>query len=227
MELEREKAAADRRIDTLVQELGTTRRRLAAALETTEADVRSRFAARGLVTAQEQLEALRGCTSHDATRWLATKCSPSALDEFLHENLALLCERDACRSGSSNTWVVTVEPSRCDVCQGSDLRAAFEVVKAAAERAGVERITIVGGSPRYRSQLQDLAEDSGISLQLVDGIRSISRRRARAQRERIVIWGGTMLSHSTSASYQALGAPLVYVRHRGLCGMLRELGRVL
>ena len=227
-QLERDHASATRRVETLAQELGDTRRQLAEARETHDADLRSRFVARGLSTAQEQREALHACVTRHGDRWLATICSPAAIDAFLQEHLVLSCERDECRAGlDERVCVITVEPSRCDVCQGSDLRAAFEAVRAAAEQAGIERITIVGGSPRYRNQLQALARTSTLSLQLVDGVRNVGRRRARARRERIVIWAGTMLSHSTSASYQALGAPVVYVRHRGLCGMLRELSRVL
>jgi hypothetical protein len=123
--------------------------------------------------------------------------------------------------------VVRVSPERCEVCGGSDIRVAFDLLLRASRRAGVTRLVIVGGSPAYRTQLKELARGTDLKLDLVPGDSKLGKRRARNDAERVVIWGATELDHGTSAAYEHLGDRLVRVPHRGISRMLREVAEGL
>jgi len=149
------------------------------------------------------------------------------LAERLLGRVILVCERAECQPGSPQAVVVRVSPDRCEVCGGSDIRVAFDLLLRASRRAGVTRLVIVGGSPAYHTQLRNLARGTDLKLDLVVGHSKLGKRRARNEAERVVIWGATILDHGTSAAYDHLGDRLIRVPHRGISRMLREVAEVL
>lgn len=150
-----------------------------------------------------------------------------ALVERVLGRLVLVCEREECQPSSPQAVVVRVSPERCEVCGGSDIRVAFDLLLRASRRAGVTRLVIVGGSPPYHTQLKELSRGTDLKLDLVAGHSKPGKRRARNDAERVVIWGATILDHGTSAAYDHLGDRLVRVPHRGISRMLREVAQVL
>jgi hypothetical protein len=147
--------------------------------------------------------------------------------ERLLGRVMLVCERTECQPSSAQAVVVRVSPERCEVCGGSDIRVAFDLLLRASRRAGVTRLVIVGGSPAYHTQLRDLARGTDLKLDLVAGHSKLGKRRARNEAERVVIWGATILDHGTSAAYDHLGDRLIRVPHRGISRMLREVAEGL
>lgn len=160
------------------------------------------------------------------------------LAERVLGRVAFVCDRPECQpafgsekgehGGSSKGLVaVRVSAERCEVCGGSDIRVAFDLLLRASRRAGVTRLVVVGGSPAYHTQLRDLARGTDLKLDLVAGHSKPGKRRARNEAERVVIWGATILDHGTSAAYEHLGDKLIRVPHRGISRMLREVADVL
>ena len=149
------------------------------------------------------------------------------LEERVLGRLTLVCERAECQPSAPQAVVVRVSPERCEVCGGSDIRVAFDLLLRASRRAGVTRLVIVGGSPPYHTQLKELSRGTDLKLDLVSGHSKLGKRRARNDAERVVIWGATILDHGTSAAYEHLGDRLIRVPHRGISRMLREVAQTL
>jgi hypothetical protein len=156
----------------------------------------------------------------------ALEARPEHVERVLGR-LVLVCERAECQPDSPQAVVVRVSPERCEVCGGSDIRAAFDLLLRASRRAGVTRLVVVGGSPAYRTQLKELARGTDIKLDLVSGDSKLGKRRARNDAERVVIWGATEIDHGTSAAYEHLGERLIRVPHRGISRMLRVVAQEL
>jgi hypothetical protein len=156
----------------------------------------------------------------------ALEARPELFERVLGR-LTLVCERSECQPSSPHAVVVRVSPERCEVCGGSDIRVAFDLLLRASRRAGVTRLVIVGGSPAYHTQLKELSRGTDLKLDLVAGHSKLGKRRARNEAERVVIWGATILDHGTSAAYEHLGDRLVRVPHRGISRMLREVAEAL
>ncbi|MCA9649599.1 MAG: hypothetical protein KC501_06800 [Myxococcales bacterium] len=177
---------------------------------------------RGAADEAEMTEIVLALLTHSPVDLLDELAGSEPLAAALGSRLSLVCERPECQPTDAIT-VVHVPPERCDVCGGSSIRAAWELLLRRARLAGVTRIMIVGGSPQYRAQLKSLHQGSDLRLELVSGRSKPSRRRARTAAERVVIWGATILDHATSAAFEAHGERLIHVQHRGISGMLHEV----
>jgi len=182
--------------------------------------------ARGIEDEAEATDVLLALLSRDPAELLDGSTAAPELARRLHTAIALVCRRSECQPEGSAT-VVHVPPERCEVCGGSDIKVAFEILLKASRVAGVTRLVLVGGSPPYHTQLRDLCRGTDLKLDLVPGHRKQGRRRTRNDAERVVIWGGTMLDHAASAAYDHLGDRLIRVTHRGISGMMREVARTL
>jgi hypothetical protein len=185
--------------------------------------------ARGLAQEDEQALALTALLEARPRELLeaATLAEPASVRALLDDRLALLCDDPACSSSSASTTVVPVPSSRCEVCGGSDIRRAFARFTAACAQSGVRRITIVGGSPAYRTQLEKLAADAPqLSLSFVRGDKKPGKK-AAAQiakgADLVVIWGSTILDHSTSDAFKRRQGLKMNVAVRGISSMLAEV----
>lgn len=89
----------------------------------------------------------------------------------------------------------------------------------------IERINVVGGSPRYLQELKALLEP-GIEVRGVDGTAAVDSRRARQHvdgADLTLVWAGSILLHRVANRYTDLkDSRVVLVSHRGLVGMLRQ-----
>jgi hypothetical protein len=188
---------------------------------------------RGLVDTREMVEALQGLLAQRAAELLDAieLTSPAPLMHVLDQGLALIHDPRGHTLGDA-TVVVRVPPERCEITGGSDIRASFRHLVTACERAGVGTLTVVGGSPAYRQQLDTLAAPHrpALRLNLVSGTRRREKRRAEADMRKsdvVVIWSATELDHSVSALYISGSAPTLHVPHRGISRMLDHVAEWL
>lgn len=194
----------------------------------TEATLGGLLRERGCEGGEEMALALTGLLDQRAEE-LADRVElsdPGPLRGLLDERLAFLCGDPSCQASPATT-VIRVPRERCEVCGGSDIRRAFRGFVDACQAAEVQRITIVGGSPAYREQLETLRRNhgSGLRLKLVAGSRPPGRKRARdlvRGSDLVLIWGATILDHSTSDAFDPSDDRVVFIRHRGIAGMLEQ-----
>lgn len=203
----------------------------------TRIPLRDLLTARGCVNHQESIAVLRMLLDErpDDLLEAIVLASKRPLADLLEDRVALVAEGldlDGFNAGSGCA-VLRVPPGRCEIGGGSDIRTEFRRFLDAAHNAGMKRVTIVGGSPRYRNTLKNLAgpTQSDLRLDLVPGDRRRERHRAESDvrgSDLVVIWGATELDHSVSDVYtQNLDAPLLRVPHRGISRMLGHVAEAL
>lgn len=222
------------RIDT---ERRTLSRRL-SEMESAPSPEASRFSLsalldrRGCRTREEREACLRHLIESkalDAFLERAIVSESRELDAILDAAVSFVCGREECRPAAGSTPLV-VEAHRCEVCGGSDLRLAAKKLFDACLEKGLKRIRVVGGSPTYHTQLRELAADSPIELKLISGVDRRTEREAKADQKHsdlVVLWGATLLDHSTSGLYERSRSWIVTVPHRGLAGMMERLAEKL
>lgn len=150
---------------------------------------------------------------------------------LLDQRVALVCSKESCQPDGPGV-VLRVPPGRCEVCGGSDTRAAWSRFVAACEGEAVRRLVFVGGSPAYRKQLRSLAEGGSLKVEFVPGSVRRPKPKADADMRRadlVVIWGSTILDHSISENYRSDAGParLVPVNIRGISRMLDAVRRAV
>ena len=178
-----------------------------------------------LATARQKMrnmEALRRSDMAQITRLR------QALESMTDRCTTATKERDTLRRRAEQRPAPPPKPSpTLKDSEASELRRAAFKVAAACRDIGISRLVIVGGSPPYHSQLRALFGDA-LSLRLVLGDARRTSKQALsdiAWADVVVIWGGTILSHSTSQLYK--GESILTIAHRGLAGMLRALAAEL
>ena len=117
------------------------------------------------------------------------------------------------------------EPADLAAIDGSATDAAWALFVGACERAGHRRVLIVGGSPAYHKALRERQSRGGPGLRLVpgDARRTLSQaRRDESGADLLIIWGGTILDHSTSEQYGRGELPPLRIAHRGIVRMLAK-----
>ena len=195
---------------------------------TTLADL---FRQRGLIGESEAVLGLRALDSARRLPDLLKMLSESEGSDvagFLDEHLVMLGGCAACPTVDSRA-VLQVPMHRCEVCEGSDVRREVRAFEDACLLRGLRRITVIGGSPRYRRQLRDFITDARLRLRLHPGALRRTRKQARQDLEGsdlVVIWGSSILDHSVSELY--VKSPddrvrLLRVASRGMTSMMREL----
>jgi hypothetical protein len=119
--------------------------------------------------------------------------------------------------------VPAVDQNACGVCGGSANQRAVDELVDALRSAGLERLCVVGGSPKTRQALKDLV-GGRIQLRLVPGAERQTQRDASADlawADRVVLWGGTILDHKVSNLYR--GDHVITVIHRGIQHLARDV----
>lgn len=186
------------------------------------------FGKRGCADRDEAIEVMRGLVEKRPEQLIdAIELSaPEPLAQVLDDRVAFVAH-DLDVDLGPDTVIVRVPAARCEITGGSDIRAGFRQFADACQRTQVRRITIVGGSPAYRRELDHLAAAHGdLKLNLVSGTKRRERKRAEADKRTsdiVVIWGATELDHSVSAVYTGEGAPILRVPHRGISRMLDQV----
>lgn len=139
---------------------------------------------------------------------------------FLEDKVARVCRGCAPTAGPGLT-IFNVESRECDLCGGSSLQAATKRFEKACQGAGVSRVLIVGGSPRYHDVLRAMGRTLSVKLEIVRGDAARDRQRANADlagADVCFIWASTVLDHKVSDQY---GGPKVQVLP------VRGVGRML
>lgn len=220
---DKERRDAARRLSELGRSLGERERRLA------DADKRSVFEARGLAEGGERVAALACLLDANGPRTLDALCDPDPRPlAGLLDRLVRCCDEPGCQP-PADTPRLRVAKADCEVCGGSDVRRAFVAFAAACRAAGLDRVTLVGGSPAYRETLRGLAREhgGGLVLQVVQHERPDEAKRAQAVRGLVVIWGATAVDHTTTGHYRSAGDVQIAVNHRGVAGMLGQVSERL
>lgn len=220
--------------------LDAERRALARRLATAEAAVAKGetkplvhlLERRGCRDAREREECIQHVVqSGDVDQFLSVLATADtrALERILDDAVSFVCGRPECRPAAGSTSVL-VEPDRCEVCGGSDLKLAAKKLFDTCVERGLRRIRIIGGSPTYHTQLRDLAASSDVELKLISGIHHRTEKQARADQKHadlVVLWGATLLDHATAGLYDRTRSSVLTVAHRGLAGMLGRLETML
>ena len=216
---DRERRLADKRAEDARDRVRELEMRLAAA------DKTALWTDRGL-TKPEVLQALGLLAAAQPQALLAAVMAvePQPLAQLLNDRLALVCGAATCEpAGEALLLVVPVE--RCELCGGSDLRAAYRAFAQGMGAARLPSVTFIGGSPAYRETLRALHRElnPGFALDAVGKKRPGESKRAQAARGLIVIWGGSEVDHDTTIHYRQSGDLVLSVSHRGLSGILPRL----
>lgn len=230
LETERDEALAQ--YEAAARERKAVQQRLAEAQERGRSQSRSRpsvdslLTARGLADEGERELVFQGWLDKGRlAEWLAAVDSDDAteLRRFIDDRVSLVCGDPGCTS-QPGAAELKVSKERCDVCGGSDTRRALEAFIERCGALGIARVRIVGGSPNYHTELRKMTDgDTRITLKLIRGDSKRNQTEAKADQRHsdlVIVWGGTILDHSTSGNYDsALGRVLV-IAHRGIAGML-------
>jgi hypothetical protein len=188
---------------------------------------------RGCASRDEAIEVLRGLMDRRPDELIdgieLTASEPLA--RILDERVAFVA-RDLDVDLGAECVIVRVPAERCEITGGSDIQAGFRQFLDACRLSGVRRLTIVGGSPAYRRELDELATPHAkeLKLNLVSGTKRRERKRAEADKRTsdiVVIWGATELDHSVSAVYTQGAGNILTVRHRGISRMLSQVAEHL
>lgn len=117
---------------------------------------------------------------------------------------------------------VIVARRACEVCGGSNNQRAAREMIGACNDAGVQRMLVVGGTPRLAEALQRELSSSTIELRTIIGTESDPNQREAIDDCRwadlVVIWAPTPLPHKVSRLYtsELCQADRVEVHRRGL-----------
>ncbi len=190
------------------------------------------YAGPAAVTARSVLEDA-GITRPGKTGFSSTKLERASA--ALEAALAGVCERAECRAllEVDGREVIVVESrAQCEICGGSNNHGAFRAMAVACADAGVERMLIVGGSPRQWDALRALVPAGAIDVRFVDGTRGSNEREALQNcswAHLVVVWAPTPLGHRVSDLYRAdvCVADRVEVHRRGIEALASAVDRHL
>lgn len=235
-----------------VQELTVALADRQAALDAGEAEQRRLRQALALATGQEAAEPMaplvdrlsafgvRGPTETDGllraladarlgadlARLLAVP-DPATLTTWLEDRIVLLGGCAACPPAPGRV-VLSVPPSRCEVCRGGELRVSQRRFLDACLVNGLTRVVLVGGRAKELRLLQPLVEDRRLQITLVPGHQLRDEERVAqdlAQARVVALWEGPPLDPQVAARYRSFGGAVVTVQADGVGPLLDALGR--
>jgi hypothetical protein len=150
------------------------------------------------------------------------------LTELRQSSKTMRTQRDGLQRQLDARPIPTPEPKKPEPPpEGSDVRQAAWTLSEVFTDLNIERLLIVGGSPNYHIQLQELF-GGALQLRLIDGQSRRNLKQARADvqwADLAVVWGGTILAHRLSDLYT--GDSVLLIPHRGIVGMMRQLAESL
>jgi len=153
---------------------------------------------------------------------------PRAVQRLLDTYVVRVCEDSGCQAvvAQRGRDCVDVAAAECEICGGSSNKRAVAQMAEACRGAGVRRILVVGGAPGTRTALRRDAAGEPITLKLVDGELDPPLSRAKqdvAGQDVVVVWGRTILNHSTSGVYaracRGRSIPCVHASRRGVAAL--------
>ena len=142
----------------------------------------------------------------------------------IEARLARVCTRSECRAQLEvgGREVVEVVRFACEVCGGSNNQGAVRDMAAACRAAGVNRVLVVGGTPRLHGALSAFSSVDGPEFRFVSGTEKEPNQRDAlidcGWADLVVVWAPTPLPHKVSRLYAADVCPAdhVEVHRRGI-----------
>lgn len=149
---------------------------------------------------------------------------PDKFAQKLNTRLLLWCGDSGCKTNHpEDARVVISPPARCEKCKGKTIRRAAAAFVDACQKRKVLRVTIAGGSPNYRTAIQD-AIGGGANLDIrvvLNGERNASQAQSDVDHSELVIaWVATEVDHKFTGLYTSLKSDRVLLcPHRGVSRM--------
>jgi hypothetical protein len=183
--------------------------------------------AAGFVSAETATLARSKLEANGLTRSGKTGIS-SAKEERAHAVLdaafASYCGEERCHEllDIDGRQPIVVARRSCEVCGGSNNQRAVREMIGACEYADVEKVLVVGGTPRLEEALQSELSGSTILLRVIIGTENEPNQREAIEDCRwadlVVVWAPTPLPHKVSRLYtsELCQTDLVEVHRRGL-----------
>lgn len=166
-----------------------------------------------------------GLTNPRKTR--ISRAKEGAVRDALDAEIARLCRRCADGAAGEPRLVVVVAHDACARCAGSANTRALDDLAAAAAKAGVTRLVVVGGSPDIRRELSRLP--APLEVRLVVGVERRTGEQARRDvdwADVVVVCGSSELYHRVSNLYTrepAARGKLVVSARRGVEAIAGEI----
>lgn len=167
-----------------------------------------------------------GLTNSRKTRISASKRDVVA--ELLAAHFVRACGRGDCgarvqaRAGT-RAVVRASSPQHCEVCAGSNTRAAVDRMVQAWRAIGWSRLVVVGGTPVGRESFEELVGDR-VGLRLVDALGKHTVKDAEPNlrwADRVVLWATTPLPHKVSNLYR--GRHVITSARRGVAELAADI----
>ncbi len=134
---------------------------------------------------------------------------------------------DCRRAASSSASALLVERQSCRICGGSRDRNALQRLGEAADKAGVARILVVGGTGTKWREIR-AGSPAGLEWRFVDGVKSRDDRYFRGDRrwaDVIIVWSSTPLDHRVSSHFTGKNdGRVVTVSRRGITSLADAVG---
>lgn len=149
---------------------------------------------------------------------------PDKFEQKLKKRLMLWCGDGGCITDHpENARIEVSPPARCEACKGKTIRRAAAAFVGACQNNTVLRVTIAGGSPNYRTAIQD-AIGGGANLDVrvvLNGERNSTQAQADVEHSELVIaWVATEVDHKFTGLYTHLKSDRVLLcPHRGISRM--------
>jgi hypothetical protein len=147
---------------------------------------------------------------------------PDKFSQKLKTRLMLWCGDGECPTTHPEEGRVIVSPpARCETCKGKTIRRAAAGFVEACRSGGVKRVTIAGGSPNYRTAIQE-AIGAALDIRVVlNGERNASQAGTDVEHSELVIaWVATEVDHKFTGLYTDLKSKrVVLCPHRGISRM--------
>ena len=148
---------------------------------------------------------------------------PDKFAEKLRERVMLWCGDEECRADPPQAARVEVCPSaRCEACKGKTIRKAAARFVEVCRDKNVQRVTIVGGTPRYRTAIQEAIGHTLDVRVALNGERNGSQAVTDVEHsDLVVVWVSSEVDHKFTGLYTDIkDDKIVICSPRGISSML-------
>lgn len=148
---------------------------------------------RGLKGADEAAFLIRGLLQTRQLDGLLERLQaddPDLLRGWLEDRVALLCSAHA-ELAPSGRAAITVPPSRCEVCGGSELKRTVRHFVDTCLIHGLTRVSVVGGSPKHHHMLRNLVQHRALRIQLAPSLEQRTPSQVRSDLDNsdvVLLW---------------------------------------
>ncbi len=148
---------------------------------------------------------------------------PDKFAEKLRERVMLWCGDEECRSDHPQDARVEVSPpARCEACKGKTIRRAAARFVEVCRDKNVERVTIAGGTPKYRTAIQEAIGHTLDVRVALNGERNGSQAVSDVEHsDLVIVWVSSEVDHKFTGLYTDIKDDKVVIcSPRGISSML-------